>query len=448
MRKVGALLLSTMALAGCGQTLDFRNAEISSNTVYEKGANEPYSGSLTNVPLGVAPSPKIGELLKFAGDATQDRSVAGTLFGAGIAQLLGAGGGEAVVACNVEVNDGKLEGQASCHFTRTGAPVYEYTYIGGTPTGDLKVYSAKHEGKLLIEAALDESGVVQGESKVYNPETGNLLATGNWKDGKLDGELIGYDRETGELVRKGRAVDGLLEGEFLTYSPDGDTLIKKQIFRAGKLHGSVEEYDADGGVVKNTTFENGQDIDLLASYRREAEALIAAGREGSLEWTIESVRRSRECIARQQSDPNETRTQQEIEAACELETPETVSAEKERRAAEDRAWAQQDAEADVEGTSADVSQTGGDAGSAMPSFNCANASSRVELMICGNPQLAQADANLAQAYRQTIACAADKARVRAAQRTWVTNRNACADEACVANEYEIRSNRLAEECAG
>lgn len=455
MKKISALLLTTAALTGCGQTLDFRNAEISSNTVYEKGANEPYSGSLTNVPLGVAPPPKIGELLKFAGDATQDRSVAGTLFGAGIAQLLGAGGSEAAVVCDVEVNDGKLEGQASCHFTRTGTPVYEYAYVGSTPTGDLKVYSAKHEGKLLIEAALDENGVVQGESKVYNPETGNLLATGEWKDGKLDGELVGYDLETSELVRKGRAVNGLLEGEFLTYSPDGDTLIKKQTFKAGKLHGPVEEYDADGKVIRKSSFENGQDLGLLASYRQEAEALIAAGREGELDWVIESVRRSRECIARQEQDPNETRTREQIEESCGLETPQTLAAEAQRRAADERAWAEQSAADDAAAAAADAAeaQAGSDSPDLTPptakaSFDCAKASSSVEKMICGSYDLAAADVSLSEAYKGALSCSRNRTLLKATQRAWSRERDACSSAACVSNSYEARRLELIKECAG
>ncbi|WP_147300687.1 lysozyme inhibitor LprI family protein [Lysobacter silvisoli] len=83
-----------------------------------------------------------------------------------------------------------------------------------------------------------------------------------------------------------------------------------------------------------------------------------------------------------------------------------------------------------------------------PSFDCAKAASHVELSICRNSQLAQADVSLAQVYKLATACTKDKVRLREAQRTWMSERNACTDDSCVVEAYARRSADLAEECTG
>ena len=60
-----------------------------------------------------------------------------------------------------------------------------------------------------------------------------------------------------------------------------------------------------------------------------------------------------------------------------------------------------------------------------PSFDCSQASGAQEQLVCGDPELAALDRQLAAAYGQAQAKASDSALLRAAQRGWVKGRDDC-----------------------
>ena len=68
-----------------------------------------------------------------------------------------------------------------------------------------------------------------------------------------------------------------------------------------------------------------------------------------------------------------------------------------------------------------------------PSFNCARASTRVERLICGNTYLGQLDREMARAYQvlQTQVPASELRALRADQRTWLADRDACVSVDCL-----------------
>lgn len=74
-----------------------------------------------------------------------------------------------------------------------------------------------------------------------------------------------------------------------------------------------------------------------------------------------------------------------------------------------------------------------------PSFDCANASTDVEKMICANPKLAVADRDTAAAYKAKLAASADKSGLKQQQTTWRRMvRDACMDVACLEEAYKQR----------
>lgn len=79
---------------------------------------------------------------------------------------------------------------------------------------------------------------------------------------------------------------------------------------------------------------------------------------------------------------------------------------------------------------------------AVASFDCARAGTPTETAICSDIPLARLDRGLADAYAQALSWAADEAAkddLRAAQRTWIGERNACGgDVACLTAAYEGR----------
>jgi len=77
------------------------------------------------------------------------------------------------------------------------------------------------------------------------------------------------------------------------------------------------------------------------------------------------------------------------------------------------------------------------------SFPCDKASSPTEKLICSTPETADADKRLAVAYSAARAKASDQTALKQDQRSWLTSeRNACADTACLLRVTESRIQKL------
>ena len=75
-------------------------------------------------------------------------------------------------------------------------------------------------------------------------------------------------------------------------------------------------------------------------------------------------------------------------------------------------------------------------------INCAKAATPVEKLLCTDPGLKKADADVADAFAAALAASADPSAVRASQREWLAKRNACPDAACLAALHAGRIQEL------
>lgn len=76
------------------------------------------------------------------------------------------------------------------------------------------------------------------------------------------------------------------------------------------------------------------------------------------------------------------------------------------------------------------------------SFNCLNASTNIEKMICGSEELSELDAQLSVVYKNTLSIATEKESLKIYQNNWrKTIRDVCTLESCVKAAYK---NRIAE----
>ena len=79
-----------------------------------------------------------------------------------------------------------------------------------------------------------------------------------------------------------------------------------------------------------------------------------------------------------------------------------------------------------------------------PSFDCAKAHSKTELLICADPELSDEDKSLARSYARGRDLAADKeAFVHDGQLAWQWREAHCSDTSCLLQWYDDRSNQLA-----
>lgn len=81
-------------------------------------------------------------------------------------------------------------------------------------------------------------------------------------------------------------------------------------------------------------------------------------------------------------------------------------------------------------------------------FDCAKAVSDVEKAICGDTALSQLDGDLAAAWQQSVAGSGNADALKAAQRRWLKQRDACGgDTVCLAGRYRAKTGRARKQCA-
>lgn len=99
--------------------------------------------------------------------------------------------------------------------------------------------------------------------------------------------------------------------------------------------------------------------------------------------------------------------------------------------------------ASIEASSPQAAESGLQHETWSPSFDCGRISSGAERLICSHRELAQADVQLAQKYREVLNRAADKDSARREQVRWLkTVRDACADMDCMLQAYSVRISEL------
>lgn len=78
-----------------------------------------------------------------------------------------------------------------------------------------------------------------------------------------------------------------------------------------------------------------------------------------------------------------------------------------------------------------------------PSFDCNKASTKVEKLICSSSEVAAADVQLSQLYKQLVANSPAAEAIIADQKVWMKSvRGACADVQCLALAYQMRIQQL------
>lgn len=72
------------------------------------------------------------------------------------------------------------------------------------------------------------------------------------------------------------------------------------------------------------------------------------------------------------------------------------------------------------------------------SFDCEKAHTKVERIICDNPEISKLDDELAERYKSALKDKSRTASIRKSQKQWIKDRNGCADVGCIKRAYEER----------
>lgn len=240
MKFVSMIACSVFAAASVhAQDLDFRNAVVSNGKIYAGKSNTPFTGRLTNLPMGRMRVGSIGTFIKVVGSATKDTAYTEAITMSALS--VAVNNFDSAILCNVSMVKGVLNGGSTCQIGTQGMPLVKMSFKQGVVDGKATVYALRKGGKGIAEATW-VNGRMEGPSVIYSPKTGKLVHRTAWKEDKPVGVEEAFDENTGVLTFKATLNNGLYDGEANTYSPEGK-MTARVIYR-------------EGAVVENTKFDD------------------------------------------------------------------------------------------------------------------------------------------------------------------------------------------------
>lgn len=139
-------------LAACGnKVLDYRNAQITNGKVYAGNADEPFSGKVTNVPFNAV----------FLNQPGYKK-----LIGPTNALIMGLYGTS--LLCEIEVDDGALNGDVSCKKQQSEVVQVKAHFKGGALVDDFAMYANREKIRRSKPAS---KKVSQTEKSTRTPRT-------------------------------------------------------------------------------------------------------------------------------------------------------------------------------------------------------------------------------------------------------------------------------------
>lgn len=225
-----AACVSAVLLAGCGpSTLDFRNAELVNGKLYRARSDKPFSGHVTNVPERAVLVRK--EYQPFSSTITNVLSALNINLGLWPPSL-----------CDVDADEGILDGAAVCRSGSGQFLAYEMEFDQGVLDGRVRVYYPNAGDKPMAQARYAK-GVLDGEMTMWGPATGREILRMQWKKGKPHGKEEIFDDKTGKLVSRVSRRDGVIQGEMVRYAQGTDRLVYRVNSIDGIKDGIEERYD-------------------------------------------------------------------------------------------------------------------------------------------------------------------------------------------------------------
>lgn len=268
-------VIIAFAVQACGQKIDARQTQTKQGLIYKMNADDPFSGTVTNVP-------SIGQ-----------KSV----------RKYGHGN------CTLKFKNGLRDGMSSC-IAENGTKVSEIEFTADEMNGIQKQWESS--GTLVLSMRW-KNGQPDGLEEVFDPSTGKRVVVRNWSNGVQEGEEKGWD-STGEkqltdlIWKNGKATgfqtvynlpgggyseynlkEGLRDGIQKTYATNGIGggihLWKIETYKAGKLEGLRQEFYDNGKIASEMNFRNGELDGLEKKYR-----LDSGGQEQCLDAKIAAFR--------------------------------------------------------------------------------------------------------------------------------------------------------------
>ncbi|WP_175867937.1 toxin-antitoxin system YwqK family antitoxin [Burkholderia diffusa] len=282
---LAAVAAAAVLLAGCkDDVLDYRNARVVAGKVYAGGANEPFSGKLTNVPSAIILGPQQGfNTAMRTMEKTLPTLTLEYISAAGIDYFPTDARLPSAAYCDAHVSNGYLDGAAICKAANSDHTLITMSFTSGQLDGELDSYAPDDTSHLFTKITF-RAGNADGRMDIYSPTTHRLVHTLTWANGVLNGDEKGFDESTGNRVLQASLVGGKYEGKVTGYAPDGNLVIYSASYTNGlkqgveetfdpqtgkptghaqyvdgKLNGTVRRWNADGKLIYEKDYQNGQE---------------------------------------------------------------------------------------------------------------------------------------------------------------------------------------------
>lgn len=260
-----SFILSSMTLAGCNNTIDFRNAEISNNKIYENGKNNGFSGKITNIPLNKIPFGDIVPVSNMIGQITGHKTINDFIY----LNTLQFSKNNSVL-CDTTTSDGVLNGETACRISSTGNPIFNFSFKNNLINGNISFFYPEKKSAKFADANYIQ-GKANGTLTIYGFKTGKPIYKFDWKNGVATGKEEVFDENTGKITLTGNRVNGEYEGETTRYTVDG-VIVEKQNWKNGILQKNSLLNATQSATASQDCLDS-----WIAAFRKEqgAEAVIA-----------------------------------------------------------------------------------------------------------------------------------------------------------------------------
>ncbi|MBB6248990.1 toxin-antitoxin system YwqK family antitoxin [Rhodanobacter sp. A1T4] len=241
-----SIALACAFLTACGQeTLDSRQLDENSGLAYKHGSTTPFTGTV--------------EWANQIPDALQQ------YWTNAVGQTLSNN----LATCKTQYKNGVMDGLATCS-TSSGQKAFELTYQHEAYEGDSKLYNPN--SGVLIREFHWSAGRLNGTAKIYTDDGKQLLQEVSWKDGAQNGRVRTWDVNgtpiSDSIWSNGKIVsgkyaqntgvaeykDGQLDGPATWTLPNSQAMFAKGSYSAGQRVGTWDDW---GQSIGNTVGPSG-----------------------------------------------------------------------------------------------------------------------------------------------------------------------------------------------
>jgi antitoxin component YwqK of YwqJK toxin-antitoxin module len=163
---------------------------------------------------------------------------------------------------------------------KDGVVIESFFVDKDNPSQKIGVYTKYYDSGKILETGTYKNGKLNGERKLYY-ENGHLMQSENYIDNKFEGAFNSF-YEDGSKQQEGSYKDNMMSGLWKNYFQEPKDIVKNEItMQEGKINGPSKEYFTNGKVyAEGNKTEIGDGIDVYDGKVQVYDSL------GTLQKTI------------------------------------------------------------------------------------------------------------------------------------------------------------------